>query len=44
LPEDEELDLRVIGVANTQAGRVSRWQVAPDTSDLRTEFGIADAL
>jgi ketosteroid isomerase-like protein len=40
LPDDEELTLDVMWLAETVDGTVSRWRVAEDSPELRAEIGI----
>jgi len=40
LPDDDELTLDVIWLADTVDGAVARWRVAEDSPELRTEVGI----
>ena len=40
LPDDEELTLDVIWLAETVDGTVSLWRVAEDSPELRAEVGI----
>ena len=40
LPDDEEMKLNVIWLAEVVDGRLSRWRIAEDTPDLRAQTGI----
>ncbi|WP_158226984.1 nuclear transport factor 2 family protein [Amycolatopsis vastitatis] len=40
LPDEEEMKLDVIWVAEVVNGRLSRWRVAEDAPELRAEIGI----
>ena len=40
LPDEEEMKLGVIWIAQVLAGRVSEWRVADDTPELRAQVGI----
>jgi ketosteroid isomerase-like protein len=44
LPDEEELRLTVIWVADTTGGLVSRWRVAEDTAELRARTGLGTPL
>ena len=41
LPDDEELEIAVIWVAEVDGGKLSQWRVADDTPELRAQVGIA---
>jgi len=44
LPDDEEMRLTVIWLAEVSGGRVSTWRIVDDTPELRAQVGIpADA-
>jgi hypothetical protein len=41
LPDEEEIKLEVIWLAEVLEGRLSRWRVAEDTPELHAQLGIA---
>jgi hypothetical protein len=40
LPDEEELELSVIWVADVDGGALSSWQIAEDTPDARRRYGV----
>jgi ketosteroid isomerase-like protein len=40
LPDEEELNLQVVWLAETVEGRLSLWRVAEDTTELRSALGF----
>jgi len=41
LPDEDEMNLDVIWLADVVDGRVSRWQIAQDTPELRQQTGLS---